>query len=391
MYPSPGFSAHWNQGAGKAMLKKLGTIPSKEVVEQFNVTYHEYDMLTDNIYELFDKLGHREAHALLNELLDKGLTKLKNVPTLLQKLFEEVETRPTWLNEDLLHVGSSFCRRSGPFGLLVLRNYSLMGGYESAAINKPLIYTGALKGGPAKRLSETLSFWVDVTGEHALNIGAAGFKSAVKVRVIHAIARAHIYKSGTWSDAEWGIPLNQGDMVATNLGFSLVFLEGLRMQGFRPSTREVEGLLHLWKYIGYLLGIPASYLPNTEDQAIVSMYKWTMTQPPADDDTKTLALALVDAPLYAPFPPKAWQRKLLSKVYLGFSYFFLGKAACKRMSLPNTMFRYLPYVSRFFNRLHEYWVWASNKNYVKAVIEGRKEQVEISAEFLKGYESKHNP
>ncbi len=55
-----------------------------------------------------------------------------------------------------------------------------MGGYESSAINKPLIYTQALKKGAAKRMAETVEFWVHVTGEDAMQRDGIGFKSAIK-------------------------------------------------------------------------------------------------------------------------------------------------------------------------------------------------------------------
>ncbi|MDB5258610.1 MAG: hypothetical protein JWM14_3305 [Chitinophagaceae bacterium] len=383
-YPSPGFAEHWNHGSGKKMLAQIPSVPDRSKIEQSAQRYWECDTLGDRIIsEAFQSLGHRQAHELVNEILKRGIDQVSDVPASLYQLFSEAQKTPDWLDENLLEAGAAFCRRTGPFGLIILRNYSLMGGYESAAINKPLIYTGALKKGAAKRMAETLSFWVDVTGKEALKPYAIGFNTTLHVRIIHALARTYTCKAPTWSDEQWGVPLNQGDMIATNLGFSLVFLDGLRKQGFNPSLQEVNGLFHFWKYIGYLLGIPLNYLPENEEQAIESLYQWTMNQPAADEDTIALAQALMNAPLSAPYPKLRWQKIVLVKIYLGYNRYFLGKQACERLHLPNTSFRFLPPLFAFINSWYERWIKLSSSNYQKAVQSGRKQQVDIRNEFLK--------
>jgi hypothetical protein len=383
-YPSPGFSQHWKEPAGKNMLKKITSLPTAEDIQAFNTLYLTCDTQADQVVlDLFEGLGHKQGHTLLNTLLEHGPNAVPDMPVSLRNLYNESLIVPCWLDEKLMQAGAEFCQRAAVFSLVTLRNYSLMGGYESAAINKPLIYTGALKSGPAKRLSETLAFWVDVTGDGAMKPQAIGFNAALKVRIIHAMARHYTRKSPDWSDDQWGIPVNEGDMVATYLGFSLVFLEGLQMQGFRPSKEEVNGIFHLWKYIGHVLGIDHRLLPDNEEQAIRTLYIWTMTQPPADADTLALAHALVHAPLTATVPKKNWQKKLLVEIYLSFNYYYLGKHACKRMHLPITFFTFVPYITAFINRINEYRIHSSPKARYHAIIKGRKWQVEITEAFLK--------
>ncbi|WP_018343745.1 oxygenase MpaB family protein [Cytophaga aurantiaca] len=382
-YPSPGFSQHWKEPAGKNMLKRVSSLPTVEEIQQFNSLYLKCDTLADKVVvDLFEGLGHKQGHALLNTLLEKGLEAVPEIPDSLRNVYTQSYNLPSWLDDDLMQTGAEFCQRAGLFSLVTLRNYSLMGGYESAAINKPLIFTGALKAGPAKRLSDTLAFWVDATGTGAMKPGAVGFNATIKIRIVHALARYYTRKSPEWSDDQWGIPVNEGDMIATYLGFSLVFLEGLYMQGFQPSEEEVKGIFHLWKYIGYMLGIHADLLPENKEQAIQTLYKWTMTQPPADGDTLALAHALMTAPLTVTFPEKNWQKKLLVKIYLGFNYFYLGKHACKRMKLPFTVFVCVPYISACINSINEYKIKLFPKLRQRAVQKGREAQVKITDAFL---------
>jgi len=382
-YPSPGFSEYWQLGGGKKLLKKIAAIPSEADVKAYTVRYNECDSSADAVITgVFETLGHKRTHELLNEIIEEGTEKYSDIPPALQQLITEAETIPSWLDPVLMEDGAAFCRRTGRFALLVLRNYCLMGGYESAAINKPLIYTGALRNGAYKRMTDTLDFWVHVTGKNALERFGPGFKSAVNVRVMHALARVYTQRMPEWSNNRWGIPVNQGDMVATNLGFSLVFLEGLRKQGFAPTEREIKGLFHFWKYIGYLLGIPSDYLPDNEEEAIRILYIWSMSQPVADDDTKALALSLMQAPLTGSYPPKTWQKKLLVKIHLGYNYYFLGARACRRMSLPSTVFKYVPYIAAAINSLHEYKIHRSEARYKQAVNAGRTTHEMIRKGFV---------
>jgi hypothetical protein len=384
-YPSPGFSIYWQSGNGKKLAKRLtGSFPEKSEIEQFIPRLFETDQLADQVIrEVYQKAGFKQADQWINQILNGE--KVNDVPDPLQQIISEITTKPTWLDEELLEQGAILCRRSGPLGLMVLRNYCLMGGYESSAINKPLIFTGALKKGAAKRLTETTEFWIKIIGKNAMNQPNNGLKECLKVRLMHAYARVSILDAGEWKSEDWGAPLNQWDMVATNLGFSIIYLDGLRKLGLKIREEELKGLFHFWKYVGYLLGIPANYLPDNESDAIQAIYAWTITQSPADSDTISLAKALLEEPLYADFPKKRWQKKLVLKLHLSYNHYFLGKASCETMQLPNTAFKIYPYLVTLFGRLGQLCVHRSESAYQRSVRKNRKIQEKIVNIFLTGY------
>ncbi|HTL81935.1 MAG TPA: oxygenase MpaB family protein [Bacteroidia bacterium] len=385
IFPSPGFDHYWKHGRGRKIIRKINSVPDKAEIDQHIPKLLEVDLLADDVInEVYFKLGFVEADKMVNTALEKGIDSI-DAPQSLKKLFAQAETIPQWLERKKVEAGAAFCRRTGIFSLIVLRNYCLMGGYESSAINKPLIFTGALKKGAAKRMAETIEFWVNVTGEDALERNNIGFKSAIKVRLMHAFARVSILQKTDWKNSEWGMPINMWDMVATNLGFSLAYVSGLRDLGFRPTEEELNGLFHLWKYIGYLLGIPAAYLPDDEETAIRELYKWTITQPPADEDTRSLAHALAYEPMLSSFPKKKWQRKALINIHLAYNHFFLGKRSCKTMGLRNTWINFYPYVVSGIKRTHEVFVLSSDSFRKKTEVKGRKFQVRIKDLFMEGH------
>lgn len=330
------FAYYWTEGVGKELLKKLGYTPDLNLAEKLVPFLFEWDRLGDQlVIDLHDKIGFNAGNTSLENYL-KGLPLESTHQQLWDKFFDQIDLHPSWLDSEKFKAGAELCRRSSLSALIVLRDYCLMGGYESAAINKPLIYTGALKKGPVKRLTDTVNFWVHITKENGLEPNSEGFRQIILTRNIHSYSRINILKHTDWDSSKWGIPINIWDMLATNLGFSLVFLIGLRKIGIVPSPEEINGLFHFWKYVGYLLGIPLELLPDTESEAIEALYFWTMTQREGDEDSKSLAEALKEEPVMANYPKNKLMRMMMREVHLYYNHYLLGDYSCKLLGLPNT-------------------------------------------------------
>lgn len=338
------FDHYWKKGAGVALLQQLGYTPDIRNADSFKRYLLDWDREGDAVvHQLYNQVGFVTAHAALEAYMANG-TVTDAAKSILDTFFSTFELRPSWLDHNKIDNGIELSQRSGIPGLLVLRNYCLMGGYESAAINKPLIYTGALKKGAAKRLTETTLFWISITRAGAFKEGGRGLFQVLGTRLIHSYSRVSILEKTDWDTAQWGVPLNTWDMLATQLGFSLVFLTGLRRMGFRPSAEETDGLFHLWKYIGYLLGIPLKLLPENEAEAIEALYYWTMTQSKGDADSVALAQALISETVTSGFPKSIWARKLMQQLHLFYNYFFLGTYSCRLLQIPKPVMGNIAYL-----------------------------------------------
>lgn len=383
-FPSPGFARYWNEGRGRKLAEKIDCkFPSEQEIQAKIPWLFEVDQLADRVIrEVMIPHGYPKTI----QWIDQGLKgeETAEIPQILMELLDFSTKKPLWLDLEQVELGAKLCRRSGTRGFMVLRNYCLMGGYESSAINKPLIFTGALKKGAAKRTTETTDFWVKVIAERALEQPLLAIRECILIRLMHAYARVSILQRTDWKTDEWGEPLNQWDMIATNLGFSLVFLDGIRSLGVRPKPEEVPGLFHLWKYIGYLLGIPAEYLPETEEAAIRELYAWTINQPPADEDTKELARALMLEPHTSTFPKKDWQKKRVVQLHLAYNYFFLGAESCKAMGLPVKGWTIYPALFRRVTQIQEWYYSTSEKSFEQGVLSRRKQQEKVARLYLEG-------
>jgi hypothetical protein len=331
------FAHYWTKGIGVELLNTLGSRPDLCRADKYIPCLFQQDDAADRVVgQLHERIGFAKAQNLLEEYIDHPGKVPVEYRGVLDVFFGSFEAVPSWLDMDLLYKGLQLSQRSGIPGLVVLRDYCLMGGYESSAINKALIYTGALKKGAVKRISETVEFWVNVTGDNALQPSGIGFKSVLKTRLIHSFSRINILKTTPWDTNKWGKPLNTWDMLATNLGFSLVYLVGLKRLGTKTVAFETEGLFHLWKYIGYLLGIPLHLLPDTEKEAVEALYYWTMTQADGDADSRSLAGALQQEPLRAYYPTSSLGRKMMREIHLYYNHYLLGDYSCDLLGLDKT-------------------------------------------------------
>ena len=376
------FDYYWTKGAGLELLNKLPHPLDLKKAESFVPYLFDFDKQGDELVnELHQKIGFVKAQKTVDDYLKNKDSVDPNSKKLLDTFFDQINVGPDWLDQDLLQYGLDFSQRSGISGLIVLRNYCLMGGYESAAINKPLIYTGALKKGAAKRLTETTVFWVDVTENDSLSANKAGFKAIMKTRFIHSFSRINILKSTDWETDKWGIPLNIWDMLATNLGFSLVYMVGLKKIGIVANEKELEGIFHLWKYIGYLLGIPEHLLPNNEIEAIEALYYWTMTQSEGDADTILLAQALQEEPIHAAYPPFKIGRSIMHELHLYYNHFLLGDYSCRLLGLEKTNIGKIAHLNIFKNKFQHYKM-TSEKQRQKAIKQGRKEHENVKRIYM---------
>lgn len=330
------FKSYWEKGNGKSLIEWSKAEVNFTHFEKKAQLYSKVDQLGDEVItDFYEGKSYIEAKQKIESFIRNGIPKNENVPQSVRKLFEFSEEIPEWLNKDLLKLGAEACMKTGLDALMSLRDYSLMGGYDYAYLNKPLVFTGALKKGALKRLSETLNFWINVSRYDAMEIHGKGYEFTIKTRLIHSYARLQLKKHyKNWEYEKMGEPINWWDMTATSNGFSLILLHGLKKLGNSFTEEEELGIFHLWKYISYLLGVPAEHLPDNKKEAVEAFYLWTSIQPPSDDDSVLLAQSLVQESLENPILRYHYQRRFLNYIHISSSKFLLDQEVFERLGLP---------------------------------------------------------
>ena len=363
--------------------------PSDAMLEKYADSLMKSDEMGDAVaHELFVERRPAEGMRWLNQGIAQGNQGLSeaDVPRL-KELLAQAEQAPEWLDSEKIQHACKIIHRCGNHGMYALGDLALLGGYANSDISKPLAFTGALNGNSSfDRVSETTSFWYDVTEPNGLEVGSKGFSSAIRVRVMHALVRGRLLQHEKWNSEEWGLPINQADSLATNVAFSMIMMLGCTMLGWRFNDRDIESILHLWRYTAYLMGDDYQQLPENRQQGVDWLYMVAMssrTNP--DDDSLALAKSYLES--FKQVPGSAfnrWYVYWLHRIYAGF---FIPDDLRKALNLPTTYgLKWLPLLQypiiKTLSTLANHWPWLDKK--LQRI--GREEQNYIVTSRLQGRE-----
>ncbi|MDM4770580.1 oxygenase MpaB family protein [Solimonas sp. SE-A11] len=317
--------------------------PSPTQWQAIGESLNQGDPAMDQLVDWMAAEGLRHTKPLFDRALDQGIAALPDAPEPLRRFFVAVEARPAWVKPALLAEGARACGISGLTGMDVLRDFGLMAGYQAGAINRSLVLTGALQKGAQRRVAETTKWWIDATRPGGMERGAPGWRSTLQVRLIHAMVRRHLQRHPEWDAGQYGLPVNQGDMHATYLAFSVIFLFGQRLLGVPLTAREGHAAMHLWKYIGWLMGIDEHWLGDGEQAGRIALYQNLLAQAPPDETSRQLGRPLADEPLQRRYRRLAWLQGRWNRAkHLSIARAFVGRRGMDALGLPEGVLPWYP-------------------------------------------------
>lgn len=296
------------------------------------------DKLADDLVAWMHELGMARAWGLFERAMQSASALPPETPAPLRRFIEATQGWPDWVNAEELALGARALQSTGLHGMMVLRDAGLMAGYQASAINQTLIMTGSLHKGAQRRVAETTTWWLACTEDGGMEPGAPGFTMTLRVRVMHALVRHQLLHGGQWDESKLGLPVNQLDMQATYLAFSVVQLVALKTTGAWLTGRESQAVMHLWRYIGWLMGVEPGLLSDDEQQGRVALYQNVLSQAGADESSVMLGRALMDEPLQRHYANLPGLRGRLNKArHLSLVRWFVGTSGMRALGLPATL------------------------------------------------------
>lgn len=173
--------------------------------------------------------------------------------------------------EDLAVCQGQEVFKSASFEILSsLLHYSLTLGFSSSQLTSTLRETDYLTSAKReiawRRLLETTQFVLDASSESLQPGVGAGWKSCLRVRLLHAQVRRRILagrgRLGQYDPKVDGIPIHQGHLMATLGSFCIAPIWSMRRVGTRIPRSDEEALVALWQRIGFFMGVDVELLQS---------------------------------------------------------------------------------------------------------------------------------
>ena len=310
--------------------------PDAAQVEEFRRHAHCADPLADDVVAAMAEGDGRAVRTAVEDAFARGCRADDGDHEAVRAYFERTAATPYWLDLREVEAGQRALARAGILGLMSLGSLALMGGYLSRRSIKPLVRTGELDSMAPRRLTETAAWWLEVTTPGSLRPGGKGVESVLRVRLTHAHVRRFMHARDDWDYESWDAPVNQIQMAGTHLLFSIACLGGLQRLGVRYDERERAAVMHLWRYVGWLMGVEDALLPATEADGWRLFWLMAATELDPDEDSRALADALTrnSGIAAADAPDLVVQAGLAFNA--GMSRYLLGDWACDVLGLQRS-------------------------------------------------------
>ena len=155
--------------------------------------------------------------------------------------------------------------------------------------------------------------------------------------MIHAQVRRLLGQSPEWNHEAWGVPVS-----AAHLGYAAACFSGRTIKhsqtlDARYSKEERASFHAVWRYAGYLMGIPEPILLKDEEHARQIYRIGSICEPPPTQDAIIMTNALINsAPLVAGIENKQERKKLVDKVIYPVSRALIGKRLADQLKFPRS-------------------------------------------------------
>ncbi|MBP1822918.1 DUF2236 domain-containing protein [Mycobacterium sp. OAE908] len=288
----------------------------------------------DSLVEWMSSAGMPQMRILFDRAAAEGIDNVPEAPEPLREFFIAVESAPDWVDWDKVRKGQRALRRGGADGMYIARDVSLLGGYQFSGFNKTLLRTGALEKGSNQRFAETMQWAMDVIADGGLTPFGIGYRSTLRVRLIHAFVRRHVVAMPDWRSDEWGLPVNQTDMAATLVGALIAPPVGAMGMGILPAPGDLDAIAHLTRYVGWLIGVQDEWLPHDFRDGIRVLFHTATALSMPDDSTQQLSVPMAEDPLSWHYRgARGLRRRLAWAQHLSVTSGFLGPRAMRTLGL----------------------------------------------------------
>ncbi|WP_420632877.1 oxygenase MpaB family protein [Candidatus Palauibacter sp.] len=289
----------------------------------------------DPIMEELSSMPPGELHRFIGAGIEGHDDVLKTAPEPLRNFFNNLE-EPPWLDYEALRPGIRAFHGNVDLMLAAFVTGVLVEGF-STLIAKSFNITGRVAS-TKRRLQQNNRHMMDIFFPGGLGRDGDGWKLSARIRFVHTRIRSLLNKSEEWDHDAWGTPVSAAHLGFAISVFSQRLIEYSLLLGAKFNEEEQRSVLQVWRYAGYVMGIPETILYTSVEDA-KRVYKISyMCEPEADIDSITVANMLIKAiPSVADVQDPQEQQQLVGLAYR-LSRALIGERLATAFDFPKRSF-----------------------------------------------------
>ena len=261
------------------------------------------------------ELESKESELLIQKIMNQEEGAMRDAPASLRRFFEDAETLPEWLNFADFRPGVRMFHRNSRVILAAFVAGVLIEGFTTN-IAKSFFITGRVRDQGIRRLGQNNRHMTEIFLPGGLYREGDGWKLSVRIRIVHARMRYLLNQTEEWETEAWGVPISAAHLGYAISAFSARLLKHMKILGAEYTAEEYASFMAVWRYSGYLMGIPETILFENADDALHLYDIGHMCEPLYQMESVVMAHALVNsAPLIAGITDPPGRRNLAKYVY----------------------------------------------------------------------------
>ena len=289
------------------------------------------DPQLDPVMEELSSMQPQDLHRFIEAGIERQDDVLRKAPRSLRNFFAQLE-EPEWLDYDAFRPGIRVFHRNADLMLVAFVAGVLVEGF-STLIAKSFNMTGRVAF-TKRRLQQNNRQLMEIFYPGGLERDGDGWKLSTRVRFVHCRIRTLLAQSEQWDREAWGTPISAAHLGLAIAVFSKRLLDYSKKVGATYGRDEEASVLAVWRYSGYLMGIPESILYRNAEEAESIYTVGFMCEPPPTRDSVDMANALIRSiPSVADITDPVEQKKTTALAYK-LSRALIGRARAEQFQYP---------------------------------------------------------
>ena len=197
----------------------------------------------------------------------EGEEALRDAPDSLRRFFKDAETPPEWLDYAAFAPGVRMFHRNSQVILGAFVAGVLIEDFTTN-IAKSFFITGRVRDQGVRRLGQNNRHMMEIFLPGGMYRHGDGWKLSVRIRIVHARLRFLLNNSEDWDAEAWGAPIRAAHLGYAISAFSARLLLHMKTLGAEYNDEEYASFMAVWRYSGYLMGIPQTILFRDAEEAL---------------------------------------------------------------------------------------------------------------------------